>query len=65
LGLAAGLIAEMGGTLSHGAIIVREYGLPAIVNVQQATRVLQDGERVAVDASLGVITRLDSDTVSR
>jgi pyruvate,water dikinase len=65
MGLAAGLIAEMGGTLSHGAIIVREYGLPAIVNVQQATRVLQDGERVAVDASLGVITRLNSDTVSR
>jgi len=64
LGLAAGLIAEMGGTLSHGAIIVREYGLPAIVNVPQATRLLRDGERVAVDASLGVITRLNSDTVS-
>ena len=64
LGLAAGLIAEMGGTLSHGAIIVREYGIPAIVNIPRVTRLLRDGERVAVDASLGVITRLNSDTVS-
>ncbi|OLB98960.1 MAG: hypothetical protein AUH35_03490 [Nitrospirae bacterium 13_1_40CM_62_7] len=65
LGLAAGLIAEMGGTLSHGAIIVREYGIPAIVNIPRVTRLLRDGERVAVDASLGVITRLNSDTVSQ
>ncbi len=64
-GLAAGLIVEMGGTLSHGAIIAREYGIPAIANIPRVTRLLRDGERVAVDASLGVITRLNSDTVSR
>src|SRR5206468_4754539 len=60
-----GLISGRGGTLSHGAIIVREYGIPAIVNIPRVTRLLRDGERVAVDASLGVITRLNSGTVSR
>jgi pyruvate,water dikinase len=56
-GLAGGLIAEMGGTLSHGAIIVREYGIPAIVNVAGATRVLKDGEYVKVNATDGVVRR--------
>jgi len=59
LGLAAGLVVEMGGTLSHGAIIAREYGLPAIANVRGVTRLLIDGEQVAVDASLGEIIRLN------
>ena len=60
MGLAAGLVVEMGGTLSHGAIIAREYGLPAIANVPGITRLLRDGERVAVDATAGTITRLKS-----
>jgi pyruvate,water dikinase len=59
LGLAAGLVVEMGGTLSHGAIIAREYGLPTIANVRQVTRLLKDGNRVAVDATAGTVTRLD------
>jgi pyruvate,water dikinase len=59
LGLAAGLVVEMGGTLSHGAIIVREYGLPALANVQGVTRLLKDGEPIAVDATKGEIRRLD------
>ena len=59
LGLAAGLVVEMGGTLSHGAIIAREYGLPAVANVRQVTRLLKDGDRVAVDATAGTIIRLD------
>jgi len=59
LGLAAGLVVEMGGTLSHGAIIAREYGLPTIANVRQVTRLLKDGDRVAVDATAGTVTRLD------
>lgn len=58
MGLAAGLIVEMGGTLSHGAIIAREYGLPAIANVPGATHLLKDGERVVVNATTGMITRL-------
>lgn len=58
LALAAGLIAEMGGTLSHGAIIAREYGIPAVANVRHATRLLKDGELVALDAASGQIRRL-------
>jgi phosphohistidine swiveling domain-containing protein/uncharacterized protein with GYD domain len=57
-GLAAGLVIEMGGLLSHGAIIAREYGLPAVVNVAGATTVLKDGELVRLDADRGEITRL-------
>jgi pyruvate,water dikinase len=58
MGLAAGLVVEMGGTLSHGAIMAREYGLPAIANVHGVTHLLKDGERVAVDATEGEIKRL-------
>ena len=57
LGLAGGLIAEMGGTLSHGAIIAREYGIPAVVNVSQATRLLKDGDRVSIDCIKGIVRK--------
>ncbi|MDC8450805.1 MAG: hypothetical protein LV473_20970 [Nitrospira sp.] len=54
-GLVGGLVAEMGGTLSHGAIIVREYGLPTIANVEGAMARLADGQRITVDAESGTI----------
>jgi len=54
-GVAAGLIAEMGGTLSHGAIIAREYGLPAVANVPGILARLKEGDRVSVDAEQGEI----------
>ena len=60
LGVAAGLVAEMGGTLSHGAIIAREYGRPALVNVPYATSLLHEGEPVQIDSSTGTIRRLSS-----
>ncbi|MFQ5991348.1 MAG: PEP/pyruvate-binding domain-containing protein [Nitrospiraceae bacterium] len=60
MSLAAGLVAEMGGTLSHGAIIVREYGIPAIANVLNVTRLLRDGDHIAVDATRGEVLRLDT-----
>ncbi|WP_455388390.1 PEP-utilizing enzyme, partial [Petrachloros mirabilis] len=60
-GIAAGLVVEMGGTLSHGAIIAREYGLPAVVNVGKVTEQLRDGDRIRLDAGVGEI-RLDSVT---
>ena len=63
-GLAAGLVAEMGGTLSHGAIIAREYGLPAIANVPGVTRLLKDGERVVVDATRGTVHSLEGNRAS-
>ena len=54
-GLAGGLIAEMGGVLSHGAIIAREYGIPAVANVAGITGLLHDSDRVSVDANTGQI----------
>ncbi len=58
-GVVAGVIAEMGGTLSHGAIIAREYGVPTIANVPNVTRLLLDGEHVSMDASAGTVRRVD------
>ncbi|MGH7258354.1 MAG: PEP/pyruvate-binding domain-containing protein [Nitrospiraceae bacterium] len=57
LGLAGGVITEMGGTLSHGAIIAREYGIPAVVNVSQATRLLKDGDRVSINCIEGTVRK--------
>lgn len=50
-----GLIAEVGGQLSHGAIIAREYGIPAVMDVTDATHRLTTGQRVRLDGSLGTI----------
>jgi pyruvate,water dikinase len=57
-GIAAGLIVEMGGTLSHGAIMAREYGLPTVANVPRAMSLLKDGEPVEVRAASGDVRRL-------
>jgi len=59
-GVAAGLVAEMGGTLSHGAIIAREYGLPALVNVPYATSLLREDEQVEIVSATGIVRRLRS-----
>jgi pyruvate,water dikinase len=56
-GIAGGLIVEMGGTLSHGAIIAREYGLPAITNVVRVTSRLVEDERITMDAAQGIVRR--------
>ncbi|MGJ5631556.1 glycerol-3-phosphate acyltransferase [Nostoc sp. CALU 1950] len=52
---AGGLIAEAGGRLSHGAIVAREYGIPAVMDVRGATWILQDGQRVRIDGSRGIV----------
>jgi len=57
-GVVAALVAEMGGTLSHGAIMAREYGLPAIANVGPLLNQLENGEPLLVDAGLGEARRL-------
>ena len=57
-GLAGGLIAEMGGTLSHGSIIAREYGIPAVVNVPHVMRLLTDGDRVILNATQGTVRKV-------
>jgi rifampicin phosphotransferase len=55
----AGLVTEVGGLMTHGAVIAREYGLPAVVGVQQATRTIRDGQRIRVNGTDGVIEILD------
>ncbi|MGI9057316.1 MAG: PEP/pyruvate-binding domain-containing protein [Ktedonobacteraceae bacterium] len=56
--LVSGIVLEIGGQLSHGAIIAREYGIPAVVNVSGAMRLIHDGQLIEVDGSKGVITLL-------
>ena len=55
--IAGGLILERGGLLSHGAIVAREFGIPAVVGVEGAVRRLVDGEIVTLNADSGEITR--------
>jgi phosphohistidine swiveling domain-containing protein len=57
--VAGGLITEVGGLMTHGSVVAREYGIPAVVGVTQATTRLQDGQRIRVDGSTGQITILD------
>jgi pyruvate,water dikinase len=49
----AGLVTEVGGLMTHGAVIAREYGLPAVVGVEQATRLIRDGQRIRVNGTEG------------
>lgn len=53
--LIKGLVIERGGMLSHGAIIAREYGIPAVVGVAQATQRIRSGDRLRVDGDHGVV----------
>jgi pyruvate,water dikinase len=50
-----GLVTEVGGLMTHGAVIAREYGLPAVVGVEHATRLIRDGERIRVHGTDGYI----------
>ncbi|RJX21249.1 MAG: pyruvate, phosphate dikinase [Ammonifex sp.] len=50
---ATGLVMEMGGTVSHGSIVAREYGIPAVVNVPGVMKLLRDGQTVTVDGDVG------------
>ncbi|GAA2624855.1 rifamycin-inactivating phosphotransferase [Paractinoplanes durhamensis] len=53
-----GLVTEVGGLMTHGAVIAREYGLPAVVGVPDATRLIADGQRIRVHGSDGYIELL-------
>ncbi len=52
---AAGLVMETGGAMAHGAIVAREYGIPAVVGVAGATEQIETGSRVTIDGSLGLV----------
>jgi pyruvate,water dikinase len=58
LARAGGLIAEVGGRLSHGAIVAREYRIPAVMDIPNATQILQSGQRVRLDGQQGTIDLL-------
>jgi pyruvate,water dikinase len=48
-----GLVTEVGGMMAHGAVTAREYGLPAVVGVENATRLIRDGQRIRVHGTDG------------
>jgi len=56
---AGGLIMEVGGLMTHGSVVAREYGIPAVVGVHQVTQKLKNGQRVRVDGNSGQITLLN------
>jgi pyruvate,water dikinase len=56
--IAAGVVTELGGPLSHAAVVARELGVPSVVNVDSVTRALKTGDRVRVDGDRGVVERL-------
>ncbi|MFO0646878.1 MAG: PEP/pyruvate-binding domain-containing protein [Polyangiales bacterium] len=55
--MAAAVVTELGGALSHAALVAREYGVPAVVNVPGITRALRNGDRVRVDGDRGIVER--------
>ena len=54
-----GLVTEVGGLMTHGAVIAREYGLPAVVGVEHATRLIRDGQRIRVHGTDGYVELLE------
>ncbi len=50
-----GLVTEVGGLMTHGAVIAREYGLPAVVGVENATILIKDGQRIRVHGTEGYV----------
>ena len=56
---AGGLVAEVGGRFTHGALVAREYGLPAVISVTGATEAIANGRTVRVDGTRGVVELLD------
>jgi pyruvate,water dikinase len=53
--IAKGLIMEYGGPVSHGGIVAREYGIPAVVGISDASRLLKDGQKVRINGETGTI----------
>ncbi len=62
---AGGILVERGSTLSHSAVVARELGIPAIVNIPGLTKILTDGERVRMDGATGIIQRLETGAVKK
>ena len=52
---AAAIVMDEGGVISHGSIVAREYGIPAVVNVGSATKIIKTGQKIQVDGNLGLV----------
>lgn len=52
---AAGLVMEIGGLLTHGTVVAREYGIPAVVGITDATKIIRTGQRIRVDGNAGFV----------
>jgi len=52
---ASGIITDLGGTLSHSAVVARELGIPAVVGTKEATKVLRDNMMITIDGKKGII----------
>ncbi|MEE1012889.1 MAG: phosphoenolpyruvate synthase, partial [Clostridia bacterium] len=53
-----GLVTEVGGMMTHGAVVAREYGLPAVVSVEDATKLIKDGQRIRINGTEGYVELL-------
>ena len=60
-----GLVTEVGGLMTHGAVIAREYGLPAVVGVEHATRLIRDGQRIRVHGTDGYVEVLTEESADQ
>jgi len=60
-----GLVTEVGGLMTHGAVIAREYGLPAVVGVENAMALIKDGQRIRVNGADGYVEILTDDGSER
>jgi pyruvate,water dikinase len=54
--MAGGVVTDIGGPLSHGSIVAREYGIPAVLGTVAATRIIQSGQKITVDGDAGYVT---------
>jgi pyruvate,water dikinase len=54
--MAGGVVTDIGGPLSHGSIVAREYGIPAVLGTGAATRIIQSGQKITVDGDAGYVT---------
>jgi pyruvate,water dikinase len=61
---AAGLVTEVGGRMTHGSVVAREYGIPAVVGVDDATQRIRTGQRIRVDGDAGFVEVLDVDVAA-
>ena len=56
---AAAIVMDEGGIISHGSIVAREFGIPAVVNVGNATKIIKTGQKIHVDGDQGIVRILE------